>query len=57
MVVGLPPFYSENRGEIRDKIKFSNPNIPNYVSTKLRSLIEALLQKNPDNRLGKKGGA
>jgi serum/glucocorticoid-regulated kinase 2 len=57
MVVGLPPFYSKNRPELFDKIKFRNPNIPPYVSHKLRNLIESLLQKKPETRLGSKSGA
>ena len=57
MVVGLPPFYSKNRTQLFDKIKFGNPNIPPYVSQKLRNLLEKLFQKNPENRLGSKNGA
>jgi serine/threonine protein kinase len=56
MVVGLPPFYSKNRTELFDKIKFGNPNIPPYISQKLKNLLEKLFQKNPDNRLGTKNG-
>ncbi len=57
MVVGLPPFYSKNRTELFDKIKFGNPSIPPYISQKLKNLLEKLFQKNPDNRLGTKNGA
>ena len=57
MVVGLPPFYSKSRSELFDKIKFNNPNIPPYVSNKLRNLLEQLFQKKPENRLGSKNGA
>ena len=57
MVVGLPPFYSQNRAELFDKIKFSNPNIPPFVSVKLRNLFENLFQKKPENRLCSKQGA
>lgn len=57
MVVGLPPFYSKNRPELFDKIKFSNPNIPPYVSLKLKNLCESLFQKKAENRLGTKNGA
>lgn len=55
MVVGLPPFYSKSRAELFDKIKFANPNIPVFVSNKLRNLFECLFQKKPENRLGTKG--
>ena len=57
MVVGLPPFYSKSRPELFDKIKFSNPNIPPYVSNKLRNLLDGLFQKKSDVRLGTKDGA
>lgn len=57
MVVGLPPFYSKSRTELFDKIKFNNPNVPPYVSQKLKNLLEGLFQKNPQNRLGSKNGA
>ena len=55
MVVGLPPFYSKSRAELFEKIKFANPNIPAFVSNKLRSLFEGLFQKKPENRLGTNG--
>lgn len=57
MVVGLPPFFTQNRAELFDKIKFSNPVFPAFISVKLRSLFEGLFQKKPENRLGSKGGA
>jgi serum/glucocorticoid-regulated kinase 2 len=57
MVVGLPPFYSKSRTELFDKIKFANPSIPAFISTKLRNLFECLFQKKPENRLGSKEGA
>jgi hypothetical protein len=57
MVMGLPPFYSNSRPELFDKIKFSNPNIPPFVSPKLRNLLNCLFQKKPENRLGTKRGS
>ena len=53
----MPPFFCKSRSELFDKIKFSNPNIPPYVSQKLRNLLEGFFQKNPDNRLGSKNGS
>ncbi len=55
MITGLPPFYSKNRNELFDKIKNSKPNIPTYVSNKLRNLLDGLFEKKPENRLGTKG--
>lgn len=55
MITGLPPFYSKNRNELFDKIKHSKPNIPGYVSQKLRNLLEGLFEKKAEARLGSKG--
>lgn len=47
MITGLPPFYSKNRNELFDKIKNAKPNIPSYVSAKLRNILECLFEKRP----------
>jgi serum/glucocorticoid-regulated kinase 2 len=52
MLVGHPPFYVSNRSELFDKIKYVNPTYPYYLSTNAKRLIEQLLEKNPDKRLG-----
>ena len=33
MLVGVPPFYTQNRMELFHKIKFSKPNYPNFLSS------------------------
>ncbi len=52
MVVGLPPFYTNDRASLFDKIKFSSPVYPPHLSDKARNLLENLLKKDPAKRLG-----
>ena len=57
MLVGIPPFYSNNRSELFEKIKFCSPKYPKYLSSETKDLLMKLLSKNPDQRLGTvKGG-
>ncbi|CAK55725.1 unnamed protein product (macronuclear) [Paramecium tetraurelia] len=58
LVFGLPPFYSHDTQEIYNAILTENVQFPDYVqiSDELKDLIIKLLQKDPDKRLGKKGG-
>lgn len=57
MLVGYPPFYSENRVELFHKIKFSQPRYPNYLSDISINFLEGLLTKDPEKRIGSQGGA
>ena len=57
MLVGIPPFYSNNRSELFEKIKFSQPKYPKFLSEETKDLLVRLLSKNPDQRLGTKHGA
>ncbi len=57
LLTGLPPFYSENRDGQFDKIKFSEPNYPQWTSPKLKALLEGLLDKRQHFRLGYEGPA
>jgi serum/glucocorticoid-regulated kinase 2 len=57
MLVGSPPFYLSNREQLFEKIKFVNPSYPYYLSTSVRRLLEQLLEKNPEKRLGTKDGS
>ena len=52
MLTGLPPFYDENvnqmyRAILRDEIQY-----PSHVSRNARDLIDKLLDRNPQSRLG-----
>lgn len=52
MLTGLPPFYTPNREELFEKIKYSSLKYPNNLSPNARSLLEALFRKDPEKRLG-----
>ena len=57
MLTGLPPFYTQNRNELFEKIKFGSLKIPNYLTENCKNLIEGLFQKSPEKRLGFLGAA
>ncbi|KYQ88168.1 putative protein serine/threonine kinase [Tieghemostelium lacteum] len=57
MLIGKPPFESKNRQVAQEKIVKEKPNFPPYIGSSARSLINALLQKDPKKRLGSNGGA
>lgn len=55
MLIGLPPFYTGDRNQLFEKIKFSSPNYPTFLSAKAKSLLEGLLKKAAEKRLGSDG--
>jgi serine/threonine protein kinase len=59
MLVGLPPFYSSNTQELFQRILYDKLKWPSQiaVSAPARAFVGALLIRNPDARLGAKGGA
>jgi len=52
MIVGLPPFFSENTNLMYELISKANLRTPSFVSDTARDLLEKLLKRNPDDRLG-----
>lgn len=52
MLVGIPPFYSENVQEMYDMILHSDLYIPEFVSVEASDLLARLLERNPKRRLG-----
>ena len=54
MLVGLPPYYSNNQEQIFNNIDNAELIIPNYITKKGQNLIKSLLIKNPAERLGSK---
>ena len=52
MLTGLPPFYTPNREELFEKIKYYTLKYPPYLSPNVRNLLEGLFKKEPDKRLG-----
>lgn len=52
MLTGFPPFYSPNREELLHRIKYGTVKIPSTLSPEVFSLLESLLRKDPERRLG-----
>jgi len=52
MLTGLPPFYTPNREDLFQKIKYYTLKYPAYLSFNAKSLLEGLFRKEPDKRLG-----
>lgn len=58
MLVGIPPYYSSNKEQLYENIEGGPLKLPNYLSKEARSLLVALLNRNPNRRLGSgHGGA
>ena len=57
MLVGEPPFYSEDSNKMHADILNVNLKLPNNIKGNCKKFLERLLEKNPRNRLGcgKKG--
>jgi serum/glucocorticoid-regulated kinase 2 len=52
LTVGIPPFYSQNVNEMYHKIQHGVLRFPPFLSEECRELITALLNRNPDERMG-----
>ena len=52
MLTGLPPFYTEDREKLFERIRRGNLPYPPYLSPDARNLLEALLTRDPTRRLG-----
>jgi|EP00161_Ancyromonas_sigmoides_P006996 serum/glucocorticoid-regulated kinase 2 len=52
MIAGVPPFYSENVNTMYQKILTAPLKFPDHVSADARSLLEMMLQREPEKRLG-----
>lgn len=52
MLVSIPPFYTNNRKELFNAIKFSKPKYPKFLSDSAVDLLQRLLKKDPSKRLG-----
>lgn len=57
MMVGLPPFYAENKEQLFHNIEHEILEFPDSFSPSLRDLLFNLLQKDINKRLGNFGGA
>jgi serine/threonine protein kinase len=56
MLTGLPPWYTTDREKLFDRLRNANIKFPYYVSRLAASFVAALLIRNPEERLGAKGG-
>lgn len=52
MLVGVPPFYSQNRQEMFHNTIHNPVSIPDYVSPDARNFLVRILAKRPEERLG-----
>jgi len=52
MLTGLPPFYANNVNVMYQKILTAELQFPSYVSPEAKDLLEQLLDRDPDTRLG-----
>jgi len=52
LTVGIPPFYSQNVNEMYNKIQHGVLRFPPFLSEGCKSLIVALLNRDPTKRLG-----
>jgi len=57
MLTGLPPFYAQNVNVMYTKILGGELRFPSYISDNAKSLLEGLLTRDPEKRLGSNGGA
>ncbi|KAM3140400.1 hypothetical protein pb186bvf_007560 [Paramecium bursaria] len=55
IVIGMPPFYAQQRSQLFEQIKFYPPKYPQNISSDLKNLLEGLFQKIPKDRLGYNG--
>lgn len=57
MMVGLPPFYSQSKADLFDRIRHEDPIYPKYLSDRTKRFLQNLLHKDPMQRLGSTCGA
>ncbi|EGC32113.1 hypothetical protein DICPUDRAFT_38849 [Dictyostelium purpureum] len=51
MLTGLPPFYNQDVQEMYRKIMMEKLTFPHFISQEARSLLELLLERDPEKRL------
>lgn len=56
MLTGLPPYYTNNKGEMTKRILESDLTFPSHMNEEVVQLISSLLARNPFQRLGSKRG-
>lgn len=57
MLVGIPPFYDNDWDILFNNIVNEDLEIPHFITNEAKDLLIKLLDKDPDKRLGRWGGA
>jgi protein-serine/threonine kinase len=52
MLTGLPPFYTKDREKLFRRIRAGELEYPSVVTAPAKSLMQAMLNRNPEQRLG-----
>ncbi|EER01160.1 RAC-beta serine/threonine-protein kinase-A, putative [Perkinsus marinus ATCC 50983] len=52
MLTGLPPFYTRDREKLFERIRHGELSYPSYISPIAKNLLEQLLCRDPNKRLG-----
>ena len=52
LLVGMPPYYASNKEDLFKNIEKGVLKMPSNLSKEGKSLLKALLQRNPQKRLG-----
>jgi len=52
MLVGIPPYYSNNKDQLYQNIQSGPLQLPKFLSEEARHLLISLLNRNPHKRLG-----
>lgn len=52
MLTGLPPFYTRDRDKLFDRIRRGDLSYPPYIRPEAKSLLQGLLCRDPEVRLG-----
>jgi len=52
MLTGLPPFYTKDRDKLFERIKRGELTYPSYVTPEAKSVLQALIYRDPNKRLG-----
>ncbi|OCT71817.1 hypothetical protein XELAEV_18034795mg [Xenopus laevis] len=55
MATGMSPFYNSDIKQLKDSIKFHEPEIPDWLDDDLKHLLGKLLEKDRKQRLGVRG--
>ena len=52
MLIGVTPFFTLRKEELFQNIEFGELNIPEYISNEAAELLQRLLERDPNKRLG-----